>query len=181
MWLEPLPAEQAPAAVQALYDTVRRAYGAVLDPIALFAHNQEALWAYVAFEQGMHKTQQLPKKLHHLVNLYVARRLACPFCVDIGTALATKAGVTEEQRQALDEYRLSGAFTAAERVALEYCDVMSSDAIEVSTDLQARLREQFSTAAIIELTAVIAWEQFRSRFNRALGIEAHGFTARATA
>jgi alkylhydroperoxidase family enzyme len=28
---------------------------------------------------------------------------------------------------------------------------------------------------LVELTAVIAWENFRSRFNHAVGIEAHGF------
>jgi len=32
------------------------------------------------------------------------------------------------------------------------------------------------SAQIIELTAVIAWENYRSRFNHALGIAAHGFS-----
>jgi AhpD family alkylhydroperoxidase len=179
MWLEPLPAVQAPQPVQDLYEKVRHAYGAVLDPVAVLAHNAEALSAYVAFEREIQKTHHLPKKLDYLVNLRVARRLACPFCIDIGLMLASKAGVGQDQIDQLNDYRGSAAFTEAERVALEYSDVMSSSEIEVDAGLQQRLRQHFSTAAIVELTTIIAWEQFRSRFNRALGIAAHGFSATA--
>ena len=180
-WIEPLSREQVSLPIKDLYDKVRQAYGAVLDPIAVFAHNAEALWAYIAFERELQKAHHLPKKLGYLVNLRVARRLACPFCVDIGTMLAMEVGVTESQLAQFNDYRTSDAFSEAERVALEYCDTMSSDDVQVDAELQRRLRESFSTPAIVELTAIIAWEQFRSRFNRALGIEAHGFTANAAA
>jgi alkylhydroperoxidase family enzyme len=47
----------------------------------------------------------------------------------------------------------------------------------VSDELFARVRATFEEAEIVELTAAIALENFRSKFNTALSIEAQGFCA----
>ncbi len=39
----------------------------------------------------------------------------------------------------------------------------------------ARLKQHYSEAQIVELTAAIAFENFRSKFNPPLGVEAQGF------
>ena len=39
----------------------------------------------------------------------------------------------------------------------------------------ARMTQHYSEAQIVELTAAIAFENFRSKFNPPLGIEAQGF------
>jgi alkylhydroperoxidase family enzyme len=46
---------------------------------------------------------------------------------------------------------------------------------KVTDELFARLRRQFSEPEIVELTAAVALENFRSKFNTALGIESQGF------
>jgi alkylhydroperoxidase family enzyme len=45
----------------------------------------------------------------------------------------------------------------------------------VSDELFARVRKHFSEAQVVELTAAVALENFRSKFNVALGVEAQGF------
>ena len=45
-----------------------------------------------------------------------------------------------------------------------------------SSDLFAALREHFDEAQLVELTSVIALENFRGRFNLALGIGTAGFS-----
>ncbi|MCA1556343.1 MAG: hypothetical protein LC747_06605 [Acidobacteria bacterium] len=45
---------------------------------------------------------------------------------------------------------------------------------EVSDELFARLRQFYSDDAIIELTAVVAWENASSKFNRALRVPSQG-------
>jgi hypothetical protein len=40
----------------------------------------------------------------------------------------------------------------------------------------AELRRHFDDAQIVELTAEIAWENYRARFNHALDIESQGFS-----
>ena len=46
----------------------------------------------------------------------------------------------------------------------------------VSDDLYSELRTQFSERQLVELTAVITWENARARFNRTFAIEAEGFS-----
>lgn len=62
---------------------------------------------------------------------------------------------------------------------LDYATAMTKTPVEVSDDLFAKLRQHFSETQLVELTAVIAWENYRARFDHALGIEAQGFSAGA--
>ena len=63
-----------------------------------------------------------------------------------------------------------------ERLVLEYADAMTRIPVEVSDALFARLRERFTEAGLVELTSAIAWENYRARFDHALGIEGENFT-----
>ena len=72
-------------------------------------------------------------------------------------------------------WRASKLFSASERVALEYAERITYTGQQVADALFAELRRHFSEAQIVELTAAIAMENFRSKFNPPLGIEAQGF------
>ena len=76
---------------------------------------------------------------------------------------------------ALPDWRASGLFTDEERVALEYAERMTITGQRVDDDLFARLRQHFDEAQVIELTAGIAMENFRSKFNAPLQVAAQGF------
>jgi alkylhydroperoxidase family enzyme len=76
---------------------------------------------------------------------------------------------------ALGDWRKSGAFGEPERVALEYAERITYTDQKVDDTLFARVRQHFSEPQIVELTAAIALENFRSKFNPSLGIEAQGF------
>ena len=75
----------------------------------------------------------------------------------------------------LAEWRGSGAFSAPERAALEYAERMTRTGEKVDDALFAALKACFSEPQIVELTAAIALENFRSKFNPALGVESQGF------
>ena len=75
----------------------------------------------------------------------------------------------------LQSWRESRAFSEAERIALEYAEVMTTTGRKVDDELFARVRTHFSEPQIVELTAAIALENFRSKFNPALGVESQGF------
>jgi alkylhydroperoxidase family enzyme len=72
-------------------------------------------------------------------------------------------------------WRDSQVFSEAERVALDYAERMTTTGQSVDDVLFARLKQHYSEAQIVELTAAVALENFRSKFNPALGIEAQGF------
>lgn len=57
---------------------------------------------------------------------------------------------------------------------------MTRTPVEVADALFARLRAEFSDVQLVELTATIAWENYRARFDHAFGIEAEGFSEGAS-
>jgi alkylhydroperoxidase family enzyme len=86
-----------------------------------------------------------------------------------------QAGASEEKIRQVPAWRESQLFSAMERDALEYAERMTITGEKVSDELFARLRAHFAEAQIVELTAAVALENFRSKFNVPLGIEAQGF------
>lgn len=84
-------------------------------------------------------------------------------------------GVTD-----LDLQALAGgdddAFAPLERLVLAYARHMTESRVEVPDELFAALREHLDDPQLVELTAVIAWENYRARFNHALGMESEGFS-----
>ena len=72
-------------------------------------------------------------------------------------------------------WRDSALFSEDEKLALDYAERMTITGQRVDDALFARLKARFSEAQIVELTAAVALENFRSKFNPPLGIEAQGF------
>jgi alkylhydroperoxidase family enzyme len=75
----------------------------------------------------------------------------------------------------LGSWRESSAFSELERVALEYAERITYTDQKSDDALFGRLRAHFSEQQIVELTAAIALENFRSKFNPTLGVESQGF------
>jgi alkylhydroperoxidase family enzyme len=94
--------------------------------------------------------------------------------MDINAAGGSEAGASPEKIDALAEFRTSELFSPAEKVALELADAATGLPHDVSDELFERLREHYSDAEIVELAYIVALENFRSRFNRSLRIEAQG-------
>jgi len=76
----------------------------------------------------------------------------------------------------LPNYANSELFSESEKLVLEYADAMTQTPVEVPDALFANLREKFTDIQMVELTATLAWENYRARFDHAFGVEAEGFT-----
>jgi alkylhydroperoxidase family enzyme len=72
-------------------------------------------------------------------------------------------------------WRDSKLFSEAERLALEYAERITYTDQKVDEALVDKLKKHFTESQIVEMTAAIAMENFRSKFNPPLGIEAQGF------
>ena len=81
----------------------------------------------------------------------------------------------EAKLTAVTNWRDSDLFSEPERVALEYAERMTITGQSVDEALFDRVKLHYSEAQIVELTAAIAFENFRSKFNPPLGIKAQGF------
>ena len=86
-----------------------------------------------------------------------------------------QAGADEEKIRQVPTWRESSLFSDVERAVLEYAERMTITGEKVTEELWQRLRSHFSESQIVELTAAVALENFRSKFNVPLGVEAQGF------
>jgi AhpD family alkylhydroperoxidase len=148
----------------------------MIEPMELYAHAPRLLLGYGMFEQATAKLHRVPERLKTLAELKAAALTTCEYCVDIGSQIARRAGISDAQLLALPRYRDSDQFTDLERLVLDYAVGMSRTPVEVPDELLAQLHSQFDDAQIVELTNAIAIENMRGRFNLALGIGSAGFS-----
>jgi alkylhydroperoxidase family enzyme len=95
----------------------------------------------------------------------------------MGSAVGRKTGlVTEQQLHDLPTYRSSPAFSSLEKLVLDYSVGLSRTPVEISDELFAELKRHFDEPQVVELTAAIAWENYRARFNHAFGIQSQNFS-----
>jgi alkylhydroperoxidase family enzyme len=87
-----------------------------------------------------------------------------------------RIGLSEQQVADLADFEHSPAFSELERRVLRFAEAMTRTPAEVPEELFNSLREHFDPRQMVELTAAIAWENFRARFNRGFGLEAEGFS-----
>lgn len=154
----------------------RRAYGRTMEQSWVMAHTPWNMAGYAALELGHERSHKMEERPKMLAATKAATWVGCRFCIDIGTALGRKSGVTEEQLRDFHSYKESVAFSRVEKLVLEYAEAMTMTPVEISDELFASLREHFDDAEIVDLTMAIAIENLRARFNHALEIPVAGFS-----
>ena len=147
-----------------------------MEPIALYAHVPALLGGILKLEQATAKVNRVENRLKILAQLKASTLIGCEFCIDLGSQIARRSGLTDEELLALLRYRESGLFTELEMLVLDYAVGMTRTPVEVSDVLFAELREHLDNPQLVELTSLIALEGMRSRFNWALGVGAAGFS-----
>jgi 4-carboxymuconolactone decarboxylase len=177
-------ARQAGLAVKLAYFFTRRQLARLtgrkiermIEPLEMYAHLPGLLRAYGGLEQATARLHRLDERLKNLAELKAATLTNCEYCIDLGSQIARRSGLSDQHLLALPSYRTSALFTDLEKLVLDYAFAMSRTPVEVSDALFAELREHLDDAQLVELTHVIALENMRGRFNLALGIGAAGFS-----
>jgi alkylhydroperoxidase family enzyme len=81
----------------------------------------------------------------------------------------------EKVEAVLGDYKNNPVFSQRERLALELAERMTYTDQRVPDEFFRELQKEFTDEELVELAAVIALENFRSKFNPVFGIEAKGF------
>jgi alkylhydroperoxidase family enzyme len=111
----------------------------------------------------------LDPEVHLLVKDLVARINGCTFCQDIGRAEAPTDTLPHDKLDALLRYPSAPVFDDAERAALAYAEEITRE-VDVADDTFGALRAHFDERTIVELTWLVARENYYNRLNRPLGI-----------
>lgn len=167
---------QYPLLVRVIFWAQKRKYGETLLPAKLWGRSPKLFYGLQAFYRSIDRQNSLIEPaLRSLINVMVSQINHCSFCVDIGNALLLKRGADMDKVTAIADYEKNSIFTEKERVALNYAEAMTRTDRGVNNDTFRRLSEYFNDDEIIELTALIGYQNLASKFNAALDIPSQGF------
>jgi AhpD family alkylhydroperoxidase len=148
----------------------------MIEPMDAYALLPRLLFGYGALEDATSRLHNVDERIKMLAELKAATLTNCEYCIDIGSQIARRTGLRDEELLALPHYRESKLFSDVEKLAIDYAVGMSRTPVDVPDELFAQLQGHFDETQIVELTNVIALENMRGRFNLALGIGSAGFT-----
>lgn len=154
----------------------RRKYGVELEPARLWARLPRSfLMLTLLYRTLDRRASPLEPALRALVQVRVSQINWCDFCVDLNGAAALERAVSPEKLAELADYARSERYSEREQAALAYAEAMTDPARRVDETLRLRLRRVFGAQEILELTALVAFQNMSSKFNAALDVPAQGF------
>src|SRR5690348_3665892 len=177
--------EDAGPMVRLVYRLMRRgtkkltgreaAHGSGIEPIELWAHQPKMMSGMGKFQQAVRKGHSVDERLKYLVELKGAQMIGCEYCVDLGSQICRKSGLSDDELLALPRYRESDLFTERENAALDYAVAVMRTPVEVTDELFARMKAHFTDEQMVELTALLTVVNL-DRLNAAFGIGSAGFS-----
>ena len=121
------------------------------------------------------KKSKIDAGLRTLISVRISQINNCEFCVDMNSHLFFKSRGENEKINQLKSWRANNIYSTREHIALEYAETVTITGRNVTQELQSKLLQQFNKEEIIELTAIIAYQNLSSKFNSALDIKPNGF------
>lgn len=155
----------------------RKQFGKVVEPVQAVAHHNGVTIASGALEMAVARGwHEVDEHLRWLAIQATSAAIGCSWCIDYGYYESVQSGADPQKVREVMRWQDSDAYDERERLVLEYTAAVNTTPSSVTSGLLARLREQFSEKEIVELTAWIALENYRSRFNAGLGLTSEGFS-----
>jgi alkylhydroperoxidase family enzyme len=151
--------------------------GAVPEPVEVMWNNPQVALDNLDFGGKVGAWDAADESLKSFAHMAVAAQVGCSWCLDIGYFQALNQNLDMAKASQVPRWRESEVFTPLERAVLEYAEAMTNTPPTVTDELSADLLDQLGPAAIVELTAFIAFANLAARANAAHGIESQGFSA----
>ena len=165
--------------VRLIFALQRRKYGAELERARLWGRMPLVFLMLTLFYRTLDRAgSPIEPALRALVQVRISQINWCAFCVDLNGAAALERAVSPEKLAALEHYETSSLYGERERAALAFAEALTDPARRVDDACFARLRAHFGEQAVLELSALAAFQNLSSKFNAALGVPAQGYCAR---
>lgn len=153
----------------------RRMLGRVPESMGVLAHHPTLMRASMGIGRKIDALDTLDQNLSSLAVMAVAANIGCSWCLDYNYYKAHNEGLDEVKAREVPNWRAASVFTSLERDVMAYAEAMSQTPPAVTDEQSAALLEQLGPAALIELTAKVAFMNMSSRMNIALGIHSEGY------
>jgi alkylhydroperoxidase family enzyme len=152
-------------------------FGLVPEPLEATWHNPKVSQDAMEFGSKVGEWNAADDSLKSFAHMAVALQVGCSWCLDLGYFEAQNQNLDMAKASQVPRWREADVFTPLERDVLEYAEAMTNTPPTVSDELSARLLEGLGPAALVELTAYIAFANLATRSNVALGVESQGLSA----
>ncbi|MEV7139208.1 carboxymuconolactone decarboxylase family protein [Streptomyces tauricus] len=151
-------------------------FGAVPEPFEVTAHNPKV--ARDSSEMGgkVNEWDMADEGLKTFAHMAVAALVGCGWCLDINYFQALNKDLDLNKASQVPRWRESDVFTPLERDVLEYAEAMTNTPPTVTDEQYASLLGRLGEAAMVELTASVAFANLATRNNSAHGISSQGFS-----
>jgi AhpD family alkylhydroperoxidase len=93
----------------------------------------------LALQQAGGGAGRIDTRLSDLARLKAATLTNCEYCIDVGSLISRRSGLSDEMLLALPNYHTSPLFTEVEKLVLDYAVGMSRTPVGVSEELFARV------------------------------------------
>jgi alkylhydroperoxidase family enzyme len=149
--------------------------GSGMEPMEIWAYQPKMMVGMGRFNAAVRKGKSVDERIKNLVELKGAQMIGCEYCVDLGSQICRNSGFSDQELLALPRYRDSDLFTAREKLALDYAVAVMRTPVDVTDELFAAMKAQFSERQLVEITALLTVVNI-DRFNAAFGIGSAGFS-----
>jgi len=183
--IEGVPQDQAGPMLKLIYRLMARgmkkmtgreaAHGSGLEPLEVWALQPKMMRGMGKFQQAVRNADGVDERTKNLVELKGAQMIGCEYCVDLGSQICRKSGLSDDELLALPRYRESDLFTEREKTTLDYAVAVMRTPVEVTDELFARMKAHFTDEQMVELTALLTVVNL-DRLNAAFGIGSAGFS-----
>ena len=171
-----LPLSRYPWYARVIFWMQRRKYGSELEPARLWGRSPRVFLALTLLYRSIdRKFSPIEAGLRSLITVRISQINWCAFCVDLNSATALERHVTAPKLADLPRFQESAHFSAREKIALRYAEAATITGGVIDGGLKDELHSHFDDDAIVELTALIAFQNLSSKFNSALQVPAQGF------
>ena len=158
------------AEVEPLVSRIKAERGEVLHLYRMLLHSVPVATGWLGYLTAIRQQCQLSAALRELVIMRVAQLNGAPYDADQHKPFALKAGVSQAQLDALDQWHEQPeVFDAVQRDVLAYTDAMTRH-VHVPDDVARAVRQHFAHKELVELTATVAAYNMVSRFLEAMQI-----------
>ena len=159
-----------------LSESMIKQFGAVPEPVEVTWHNPKVAEAAVELGGKVSEWDAADESLKSFAHMAVAAQVGCSWCLDISYFQAQNQNLDIAKASQVPRWRESEVFTPLERDVMEYAEAMTNTPPTVTDELSGRLLDRLGPAAMVELTACIAFANLSTRSNTALGITLQGFS-----
>ena len=175
MRITPAAPNKLPFWLRWFFRQQEKRYGQHLQPALVWSRKPSLFILFASFWARLsRKSSPLSPVLRAMIQVYVAKLTWCSFCVDLNSLTLINEAGGQEKLDELDNWENSTLLSDSEKAALAWTKAMSGAHCQIPEETHLELKKHFSEQQIMELTALVAFQNMSARFNAALDLPSQG-------